>query len=85
MWCQIGAVLANAGFTVGHRRHHDYHRHLWIVRVRTQTNLRKQKKEITKSVCDWFKYVGVVVKKGSQVLSLEGKHGLVVFILSPQA
>jgi len=84
LWCQIRAVLANAGFTMGRRRHHDYHRRLWIVRVTSETNLRKQTKELTSFICYWFKYTGVAVEKGSLILSLEGKRGLVIFILSPR-
>lgn len=70
---------------MGKVRQHDIFERIWIVRITSEKNLRKQAKEATKVVRDGFKYSGVAIEKGSLTLSLEGRRGLAVFILSAKA
>lgn len=81
----VAGALKNAGFKMGRVRQHDIHERIWIVRITSEKNLRKQAKEATKVVRDGFKYSGVAIEKGSLTLSLEGRRGLAVFILSAKA
>lgn len=78
----VAGVLRNAGFKMGRVRHHDIHERIWIVHITSEKNLRKQAKEATKVIRHGFDYSGVAIEKDSLILSLEGRRGLAIFILS---
>ena len=81
----VAGALRNAGFKMGSVRQHDIYERIWIVRITSGKNLRKQAKEATKAIRHGFKYSGVAIEKGSLILSLEGRRGLAIFILSEKA
>jgi hypothetical protein len=81
-WWQISAVLSTAGLTMGRRRSYDCLQRLWVVRVTSQTNLRKRTKELVRFIRHRFQYTGVRIERGTLNVSLEGRRGLVIFILA---
>jgi len=80
---RITTALTEAGFRVGRVCKHDFF-HMWSATFYSQQSLHGRTKEVRRVLRKYFRAQQLPVQADTLVVSLQGRQGIVAFVLPPE-